>query len=149
MTSEYPEVTTPLGRKAETLYQQGFDAYQQQQVVEARRLLEQSLSLFRQAEHTPGILRSQHILANIAFSEGQYILAQTLHEDVLAACRAMNFQEGIASSLNNLGLIAAKQGMIAEGCALLEDSIRIYEDLGHSQEATAARANLESLQRSA
>src|SRR5262245_42882715 len=114
MTSGYPEATTPLGREAETFYQQGFDAYQQQQLVEARRLLEQSLFLFREAEHTPGILRSQHILGNIAFSEGQYAIARTLHEDVLAACRAMNFQAGIASSLNNLGLIAGKQGMFAE-----------------------------------
>ena len=57
----------------------------------------------------------------------------------------MNFQEGIASSLNNLGLVAAQEGELAQGCAWLEESIQLYQALGRSQEATAAQANLHSL----
>jgi hypothetical protein len=145
MTSEYPAPTTPLGRQADILYQQGYEAYCQRQFGSARQLLEQSLLLYREAQHTPGMLRVLHILGNIACEEGQYIIARSLHEEVLAACRAMDFQEGIASSLNNLGLVAGKEQQFAEGHALLEESIRIYQSLGLTQEASAAQANLEAL----
>jgi hypothetical protein len=91
------------------------------------------------------VLRVLHVLGNIAYEEGQYPTAQARHEEVLAACRAMNLQEGIASSLNNLGLVAGKQGQYAGVCALLEESIQIYHALGQTQETAAAQANLESL----
>jgi tetratricopeptide (TPR) repeat protein len=145
MTTEYPAPTTLLGEQAEMLYQQGYEAYHQHQLSSARQLLEQSLPVYREAQHTPGVLRVLHVLGNIACEEGQYTTARALHEEVLAACRAMNFQEGIASSLNNLGLVAGKEGQFAEGCALVEESIQIYSTLGRTQEATAAQANLESL----
>lgn len=145
MTSEYPTSTTPLGQQAEILYQQGYEAYRQHQFGTARQLLEQSLPLYREAQHTPGVLRVLHVLGNIACEEGQYASARTLHQEVLATCRAMNFQAGVASSLNNLGLVAGQEGAFAEGCALLEESIQLYHALGQTQEATAAQANLESL----
>jgi Tfp pilus assembly protein PilF len=147
MTSQYPVPTTPLGEQAEMLCQQGYEAYCQHHFSTARQLLEQSLPLYREAQHTPGVLRVLHVLGNIACEEGEYPTAWTLHQEVLAACRAMNFQEGIASSLNNLGLVASKEGQFAEGCALLEESIQIYQALGKTQEATAVLANLESLRR--
>ena len=145
MTSEYPAPTTPLGRQADMLYQQGYEAYSQHQFGTARHLLEQSLPLYREVQHTPGMLRVLHVLGNIAYEEDQYATARTLHEQVLVTCRTMKFPEGIASSLNNLGLVAGKEGQFAEGCALLEESLRIYQSLGRTQEATAAQANLEAL----
>jgi len=137
--------TTPLGRQAETLYEQGYEAYLQRQFGDARTLVERSLTFFREAQHPPGILRALHILGSIACEEGQYATARTHHEEVLAACRAMNVQEGIASSLNNLGLVAGKEGRFSEGRALLEESLQIYHALGQTTEAMAVQANLESL----
>jgi hypothetical protein len=145
MTSHYPVPTTPPGEQAERLYQQGYEAYLQHHFNTARQLLEQSLPFYREAQHTPGVLRVLHILGNIACDEGEYPTARTLHQEVLAACRAMNFQEGIASSLNNLGLVAGKEKQFADGCALLEESLQLYQTLGKTQEATAVQANLESL----
>ena len=145
MSGEYPTAPTPAGRQAETLYQQGYQAYLQRQFGEAKSLVERSLTIFREVEHHPGVLRALHILGNIASEEGQFETARTVHQEVLEACRAMNFQEGIASSLNNLGLVAGKQERFAEGCALLEESLQIYQALGQTTEATAVQANLEML----
>jgi Tfp pilus assembly protein PilF len=137
--------TTPLGRQAEALYQQGYEAYLKRQFGDARMLAERSLTIFREVQHQPGILRALHLLGNIACEQGQYATARTLHGEVLAACRAMNFQEGIASSLNNLGLVASKQGQYAQAGVLFEESLQIYQALGQMMEATAVRAHLEAL----
>jgi hypothetical protein len=66
MTSQCPVPTTPPGEQAERLYQQGYEAYRQHHFSTARQLLEQSLPFYREAQHTPGVLRVLHILGNIA-----------------------------------------------------------------------------------
>jgi Tfp pilus assembly protein PilF len=137
--------TTQLGRQAEVLYQQGYETYLQRQFGDARSLVERSLTIFRETQHQPGILRALHILGNIACEERQYATARTYHEEVLAACRAMNVQEGVASSLNNLGLVAGKEGRFSAGRTLLEESLEIYHALGQTTEAAAVQANIEAL----
>jgi tetratricopeptide (TPR) repeat protein len=144
MTDQYPIPTTPPGQQAETVYQQGFAAYQHKQFEQAQPLIEQSLGLYREAQHMPGVLRALHVLGNIAFELGQYEPARAIHEEVLALCRANNILVGVASSLNNLGLVAQREQKYAESRAYLEESIRIYEELGDETSANAARTNLAS-----
>ena len=145
MSSEYPTAPTPAGQEADRIYQQGYELYQQKHYDIAEPLITQSLALYRQVEHLPGILRALHILANIAFERGQYTTARSLHEQVLEMCRAAQIMVGVASSLNNLGLVAQQEGKYMEAIVYLEDSIRTYETIDDEAGANAARANLESL----
>ncbi len=147
MTSEYPAPTTPVGQSADALYQQGFEAYSHGQFGAARHLLEQSLPFYREAQHTPGLLRALHILGNIACEEGHYTTARTLHEEVLAACRAMDFQEGSPRpSITSVWSLARKANLLKPS-PYLKEAIQIYHSLGRTQEATAAQANLEALRK--
>jgi tetratricopeptide (TPR) repeat protein len=145
MTAEYPAPQTPAGQEAEAIYQQGYSLYEQQQFDTALPLIEQSLALYRQAQHPPGVLRALHLLANIGFEQKNYPSARKIHKEVLAMCRAAGIRVGEASTLNNLGLLAEREGNFAEGCACLEDSVRIYEEIGDEPGAAAARANLERI----
>jgi hypothetical protein len=90
-------------------------------------------------------LRALHVLGNIAFEQSQYTSARTLHEEVLAMCRAADIMIGVASSLNNLGLVAQQEEKYIESRNYFEESIRIYEKLGDETSANAARANLSSM----
>jgi tetratricopeptide (TPR) repeat protein len=145
MSAEYPAPLTPLGQQAEIIYQQGYEVYQQQHFDLAQPLMEQSLAMYREAQHMPGVLRALHVLGNIAFEQGQYSTARTFHEEVLENCRASHIMVGVASSLNNLGLVAERQAKYSESIAFLEESIRIYVEIGDESSAIAARSNLASV----
>ena len=146
MSNGYPEPTTPLGKQGDVIYQQGFETYEQKHFDQAQPLIENSLAIYREAQHMPGVLRALHLLGNIAFELSQYATARRVHLEVLEMCRAANIMVGVASSLNNLALVAEKEEKFTESYAYLEESIRVYEELGDETGATAARANLISMQ---
>src|SRR6187549_4142303 len=109
MSNGYPEPTTPLGKQGDVIYQQGFETYQQKHFEQAQPLIENSLAIYREAQHMPGVLRALHLLGNIAFELSQYATARRVHLEVLEMCRAANIMIGVASSLNNLALVAEKE----------------------------------------
>jgi hypothetical protein len=53
-----------------------------------------------------------------------------LHAESLALRRELGDQQGIAVSLNNLGLVAEKQGEYARAVALLRESLQLSSDIG-------------------
>jgi len=145
MSGAYPAPTSALGLQAEAIYQQGYSAYTQEQFEEAQQLIDQSLAMYCEAQHMPGVMRALHILGNIAFAQGQYANARTIHEEVLGICRTAQIMVGVASSLNNLGLVGEREDKYGESCTYLEESIRIYKEIGDEKSTQAARENLASV----
>jgi hypothetical protein len=54
-------------------------------------------------------------------------------EEALALFRAIDDQGRVAWSLFTLGLLNAKQGEYTRACALFEDSVTLFKQLGHKR----------------
>lgn len=67
---------------------------------------------------------------SLAYSQGDYSSARSLHEESLSIRREMRDRQGIAWSLNCLGKVAYDQGDYTAARALHEESLSIRRDLG-------------------
>ncbi len=93
-----------------------------------------SLNLFRaKALNGAGVL---------AYRQGDYISARSLHEESLAIKRELGDKQGIASSLNNLGNVADDQGDYANARSLHEESLAIKRELGDKRGIASSLNNL-------
>lgn len=143
MPYQWTEPTDPVEREALALAARASEAWHQKQFAVARELVNKGLSSSQEAHYTLGIMGAQHLLANIAFDEGDLCTARALHEEVLAGCQRLDWPEGIASTLNGLGVVAEREGRYAEAYAHLEKSVRILEELGSIDMAGQVRKNLD------
>jgi hypothetical protein len=78
----------------------------------------------------------------VAYIQGDYGRAVTLHEEALALRRVLGDRWGIANSLGNLGAVAHVLGDYGRAAALLVESLLLSREIG-ARELTAE--NLESL----
>ncbi len=69
---------------------------------------------------------------NMAWQQGDYAAARTLHEESLAIRRELGDQRSIAASLGNLGNVAHVLGDYAAARTLHEESLAIRRELGRS-----------------
>jgi tetratricopeptide (TPR) repeat protein len=128
---------------AEQLFSQGQDAWHHGQREQAWSLFEQSSALFRRSKDLIGVIRSLHSIGNITYEVGRYGTARVIHEHVLSLCKQIDLLEGMASSLNNMGLAAARQGDIAEGLDFLGEGLALYTQIQHDQGVRATMANID------
>lgn len=135
---------TTVGR-AQALFDEGSHAWRDADFETATLRLEQSLKLFQELGEQIGVLRAQHFLANVAYSQGDYARASARHEQVLQHCREMGLVEGVASSLNNLGLVAMQQRDYQTGHACMQESLQLYRELSMEQSVTAVLHNIGGL----
>jgi tetratricopeptide (TPR) repeat protein len=82
------------------------------------------------------------LLGCVAYSQGEYTTAGTLHEESLAISRELENKWAIAISLNNLGLVAYSQGDYARARTRYLESLAILPELGHTRELAACLSGL-------
>src|SRR4029453_18379222 len=68
---------------------------------------------------------------SLAYRQGDYETARSLHEESLAIRRQLGDRRGIAASLHNLGLVAHRQGDHAAARSLYEESLTTHRELGN------------------
>ncbi len=85
------------------------------------------------------------LLASLAFIRGDLEACYALHSAVLSECRALRLDIGVASSLHNLGLVAAYRGDFETARGMIIASINAYTVIGRRDAAARARANLQRL----
>lgn len=79
---------------------------------------------------------------NLAYNQGDYATARSLHEQSLALRRALDDRWGVAASLNNLGLIARMQAEYEQAQSLFEEAARFNRQLNNR---TSEAINLNNL----
>jgi predicted ATPase/DNA-binding SARP family transcriptional activator len=77
---------------------------------------------------------------NLAWSQGDYAVARSLHEECLAIRRKLGDSHGVAPSLSNLGNVACCEGDYAKARELFTESLSIRRELG-DRRAIAASLN--------
>jgi predicted ATPase len=99
--------------------------------VEATRLYEQSLTLFRALDDRWGTAAALYALGKVAQGLGAYAEARQFHEDSLTIRQALGDQRALADSLAGLGAIALYQGEFTEAEHLMRESIAIHQEIGN------------------
>jgi tetratricopeptide (TPR) repeat protein len=97
---------------------------------EVRRLLEQSLAIYRTLGDDFMTALALGSLADSATRAHAYDEAQRWREESLALRRALGDKRGIAASLVGLGDIAARQGQAEEAERLTREGFDIFRELG-------------------
>ena len=80
---------------------------------------------------TPGRARALNAAAFLAFMEGDYDLARERHRETLETRRALGDREGVAETLNNLGLVLRGAGDHAAAVALFDEALAETRALGN------------------
>ncbi|MGQ9928210.1 MAG: tetratricopeptide repeat protein [Chloroflexaceae bacterium] len=111
----------------------------------AQTHLERAFEMAENTGSTAGRLGAMQLLASLAFACGDLEQCYALHSAVLSECRALRLDIGVASSLHNLGLVAACQGNFETARSMIVAAINIYTVIGRLDAAAAARANLQRL----
>lgn len=112
----------------------------QGQFAEARRHWQESRRLFESIPHTLGVAQVLYGLADVAYQEQDYGLADKITSERLRIETNLRNQQGIASCRAWQGLIKAAQGDSEGGRALLRQSLNSYlalKDLAGEAEVTA------------
>lgn len=122
-----------------------FRAWQRGDLQDARRLLQRALALAEAEHNHAACLQAHQLLGHVAHVRGELKLARQHHRAALRNSRIMGFGIGIASSLHNLGLIAAGEGRRQRAYALVAAAVTTYTGLRQPEAAAQARANLERL----
>jgi tetratricopeptide (TPR) repeat protein len=137
LTAMAPEVIATLDR--------GVAHWRAGRLGEARAAFRAALERATQQGCVSGSLSARNLLGSLAYASGAVLEAEEHHQAVLAQCRQLGLRLGIASSLHNLGLVAALRGDPAVGVRLINRAITLYELLGQNDSAAAARANRAAL----
>ncbi|MCX7792424.1 MAG: hypothetical protein N2378_17455 [Chloroflexaceae bacterium] len=111
----------------------------------AQTHLERAFELANDLGNAAGRLGAMQLLASLAFARGDLEECYTLHSAVLTECRALRLDIGVASSLHNLGLVAALRGDFDTARGMIIAAINVYTVIGRCDAAAAARANLQRL----
>ena len=109
---------------------------------QARSLLEESLTLWREIGDKKGIATGLNNLGWVAMLLGDHASGRALSEEALALCRTLGDQRGMALSLNNLGWVAMLLGDLAPGRTLQQESLHLRRALGDKRGVAFALTNL-------
>ena len=110
-------------------------------LTEGRDWLERTLAV---ADRTPSreLTRALSGAWMLAEAQGDYNRALDLHNEALAAARAIDDTWGVGQSLNNLGNIAHDQGEFDKATGYHEQALSIFRELGDRRGMGMALANL-------
>jgi predicted ATPase/class 3 adenylate cyclase len=114
-----------------TLMQQGtLLLYDRGDSLQATRLLEESLTYYRDLGERRGSAAALHFLGDCAREQGDLTRAATLLEDSVAILRESDPNESaLANSLNGLGDVALLQGDIARATTLYWEAVRLLRNV--------------------
>jgi predicted ATPase/DNA-binding SARP family transcriptional activator len=103
---------------------------------EARRLFEQSLTLYQSLGDRWGMAYALHRLGETIGNLGQYDAAKRLYEESLAIRRALGDRRRIAHSLMGLAGTAARQGRLEEAERVQREGLAFLQEIGDKAEVT-------------
>lgn len=104
----------------------------------AAPVVEESLALFRDLEHQPGMAQALNILGEIARFNGDDARARRAYEECLAVLRQTGERRRIIFIFNNLAFIAMHQGDVERVQELGRQALRLARDMGHRLEMAKA-----------
>ncbi|MGH2452862.1 MAG: MerC family mercury resistance protein [Candidatus Methylomirabilales bacterium] len=113
----------------------------------ARRLLEESLRLFRQAEDRWGIGWALDNLGMLALSAGEVERARTMLQESLEIFTHLGDRRGAACTLDNLGWTALLERDVAGARRHFEGALAIFQEIGDRRGMGRALGNLANLLR--
>jgi predicted ATPase/DNA-binding XRE family transcriptional regulator len=119
--------------RARALHGAGFLAFSQRDYERARLLLEQSLTLAREAQDTDRIVVVLSDLGDAARLQGDPGRATALLEESVALARSLGRTVTLAMSLRRLGFIAHAGGDEARAASYLETSLNLAREVGDRQ----------------
>ncbi len=95
---------------------------------------EHLMDVLSRTEALEGITTERAIALNgagvLAYAQGDYTAARSLHEQSLVIRRDLGDKRGITASLNNLGIVAEEQGDYEIARSLHEQSLAVGRELG-------------------
>lgn len=98
-------------------------------MVEGRDHLARSLRQTPESR-TVAVSKVLHGMATMTYAQGNYVEAQSIHEQSLTIRREVGDEQGIADSLYHLGFIARDQGNYEAARAMYGESLAIHRKLG-------------------
>lgn len=126
--------------RAQALLRRGNIAVDLAEYPAARRLYEESLSIYRELGDDLNGCRALNGLGLVYLSQGEYVAARQAHQTVLEISGARDWQRGIALALQNLGSVAVAEGDYTTAREALASSHEIRRDLGDDGGAAWAAA---------
>jgi predicted ATPase/DNA-binding winged helix-turn-helix (wHTH) protein len=112
---------------------------------EGRRWLSALLATVPESETVVTRAKALTGAGAMAYRQGDYPAARTLHEESLAIKRARGDRLGTAGSLNNLGALAYDEGNYAAARGFFEESLAIARELGDRWRTANFLSNLGSV----
>jgi non-specific serine/threonine protein kinase len=119
---------TPVRMRA--LQGAGWLAHVQNDGDSARKLLEESLSIAREADDGHAIAWALHLLGRVTYFEGDFTAATELGQAALALSRAVDDQWVAGWSLHLLGRAAHLRGEYGAARGLYEESLVVRQEVG-------------------
>jgi len=89
-----------------------------------------------------GVALTLNGLANLACAQGDYAVAQSLHEQGLAINRGLGDRRSVAISLVNLGAVAEARGDRLAARALYQECLEIFRELNEKVGIASSLINL-------
>ena len=109
---------------------------------QAKVLVEESLTLLREAGDKFGIAQCLDILAGMGGSEGDFDRAKALLEENLALRKEIGDKDGIANVLMGLGRNTFLQGDLSRSVTLYEESLAVFREVGNERARSFILADL-------
>ncbi len=128
----------PLANLATTQFLHG--AY-----VEARKLLEESLVIYRQINDLPSLFEAQSSLGYVLCQLGDYSQARALLEQTMQGLKDAALPDHIAFTHCYLGLVAQGEQDTGQAVRSLQTGLAIFRELGHAWGVAACLSSLASV----
>ncbi len=128
--------------RAQALTGAGVLAWCQGDYAEARRFLEESLTMRRALGDQNGVAQSLNNLGLVYMEQSDYQTAREMHEEALDIRRDLDDEIGIHTSLNNLGNLAFFLGDYDKARERYEESLAIRRQIGDRQSMSHSLYNL-------
>src|SRR5574341_38956 len=116
--------------RARVLHGLGTIIHEISDYAQARPLLEESLSIWRELGDRRGMAAALNSLGWLAFEVGDFGVARSLSEEALLLNRELGEKRGIAVALFNLGLVALLQSDYPATLSLLQESLALRKEIG-------------------
>lgn len=110
--------------------------------AEARRTLDESLTLAQASGDEVGVANATFGLGYAAIARGDYDEGVSLYERCLMLYEQLGHRQRVATVLHNFGNVRESQGRLDEAEALLTRAIEISEELRYDLLGAAARSSL-------
>jgi tetratricopeptide (TPR) repeat protein len=107
-----------------------------------KKIVEESLHLYREMDDKPGIAQSINNLGSIAYSQGDYDSAEVFFSESLSIRREIGDSWGTANSLNNLGGVAFLKGDCEGALELHSQSLELRRKLNDKRGISMSLNNM-------